>query len=132
MQRVLMVLGALLQESEEGDGIAQLLFLLLLIAAVVGVVGFMFMLLPVLIAIRHGWRWTLAAVAATWLAAWPLRAAFESDDLAHASWGFLSFPLWIAIAVIARRGPPEWFPGPRRAPPSSDGPTDHHPPGQRP
>ena len=109
-----MVLAVLLLSTDKDDGIGQLLLLLVLIAVILGGVAFMFMVLPVLIAIRHGWRWAVAAAAATWLAGWPLRAAFDSDELAHASWGFLSFPLWIAIALVARRGPPEWFPAPRR------------------
>lgn len=103
------VLGALLQESEKDD-IGRVILVALLILAVVGIVACMMMLLPILIAFRHGLRWTVATVAASWLAGVPLRMAFDPNELPLESRGLLSFPLWIVIAIVAWRGPPEWFP----------------------
>lgn len=107
------VLAVLVQETEKDGGIGQVLLFALLVLVIVAVVGCILMLLPILIALRHGWRWTLATLAVAWLAGFPLRLAYDSDEITESSWGLISFPLWIAVAVIAWRGPPKWFPGPR-------------------
>ena len=102
--------GVLIQVSEKDGGIGEVLLLAILVLAVVAAVGCMMMMFPILVAIRHGWRWMLATIAATSLAGWPLRVAFDSEEITHSWWGLISFPLWMAVAVVAWRGPPDWFP----------------------
>ena len=114
------VLATLAQE-EEGGGVGELLVWVIVILTIVSLVAFFVAILPVLIAVRHGWRWTLAMMATAFVFSLPLRIAgvLRTDpgtDSLRETWGWVSFPLWVALAVIAWRGPPGWLPWLRRPP----------------
>ena len=103
--------GFVLVVAEEADdGIGDLIAFGLLFLVIAGTAACFLTVWPVFRALRHGWRWTLAVVAATVACGLPLRRMYAADDIAGEAWGLVSFPLWIALAILARRGPPAWLP----------------------
>jgi hypothetical protein len=101
------VIFALFLAGDEKDGFGDALAIGLLFLVVAGTAACILTVLPIGMALRHGWRWTAAVTALTVACGLPLRIMFQADDPAGASWGLISFPLWLVLAKLARRGPPE-------------------------
>lgn len=78
----------------------------LLALMVTGLAAVLLSAAPPLMAVRHGWRWTTAMVMGSVACGVPLRLMLDADDIAGEAWGLVSFPLWLLVAVVARRGPP--------------------------
>lgn len=107
------VLAAILDASEdEGGGIGEVIFYVLIIGFVLILVAALVALLPVLFAMRHGWRWAAVVALLSWLCSAPFRFGlneFYDDPSRSDPWVWLSFPMWIGLAIVARRGPPKWL-----------------------
>ena len=117
------VLATMLDAAEdEGGGLGQVIFYVLVIGFVLILVASLVALLPVLFAIRHGWRWTAVVAVLSWLCSAPFRFGlneFYDDPSTSDPWVWLSFPIWIGLAIVARRGPPQWLRFAHRRPAST-------------